>query len=74
MTTHDLLNLQTIINLESSTKKKSRWKRGAARVLTEDERKELAKVQPETVSSVSEKVLISLIAEKDRVNDIKVFN
>ncbi|CAH0394490.1 unnamed protein product [Bemisia tabaci] len=71
VTTHDLLNLQTIINLESSTKKKSRWKRGAARVLTEDERKELAKVQPETVSSVSEKVLISLIAEKDRVNDIK---
>lgn len=47
-------------------------RRGEARQLTEEETKQLANQVPQQGATVSERVLIASVAERDRVSDLKV--
>lgn len=59
-------------NEHKETRIRPRRRRGEARQLTEEETKQLANQIPQQGASVSERVLIASVAERDRVSDLKV--
>lgn len=58
-------------NEHKESRARPRRRRGEARQLTEEETKQLANQVPQQGATVSERVLIASVAEKDRISDLK---
>lgn len=58
-------------NEHKESRARPRRRRGEARQLTEEETKQLANQVPQQGASVSERVLIASVAERDRISDLK---
>lgn len=59
-------------NEHQQNRRRVKRRRGEARQLTEEETNQLVNQTPQNGASISEKVLIASVAERDKISELKV--